>query len=65
MKTKESAFTLPIVIALYEALLFRGRAIPRVLRLLPLLATLLIIPLNIYIIGTAKGSSFDLDRATG
>lgn len=47
MKTKESAFTLPIVAALYELLFFSGPARRRVLGLLPLLLTLPIVPLSI------------------
>ena len=46
MKTKENAFTLPLVIALYEWLFFRGSAGKRIVRLIPLFATMLIIPLS-------------------
>ncbi len=47
MKTKENAFTLPVAALLYEWLFFRGTAGKRLLRLLPLLATMLIIPLSL------------------
>jgi protein O-mannosyl-transferase len=47
MKTKEIAFTLPLVIALYEFLFFMGPVKKRVLYLLPLLLTMLIIPLSL------------------
>ena len=47
MKTKEIAFTLPLVAALYEFSFFRGNVRGRILFLLPLLATLLIVPLSI------------------
>jgi len=47
MKTKENAFTLPLVIALYEFLFFVGPVGKRLLRLLPLLLTLCIIPLTL------------------
>jgi Tfp pilus assembly protein PilF len=44
MLTKESAFTLPIAILLYEASFFRGGLLKRALPLVPILATLLIVP---------------------
>ena len=47
MKTKEIAFTLPLVIALYEFLFFHGRLRKRLLYLFPLLLTMLIIPLGL------------------
>jgi tetratricopeptide (TPR) repeat protein len=52
MKTKEIAFTLPVVIALYEFLFLEGAIKKRILRLMPLLLTMIIIPLNL--LGTAK-----------
>ncbi len=47
MKTKENAFTLPIVIVLYEFFFFKGAIKKRLLYLTPMLLTLLIIPLTI------------------
>jgi Flp pilus assembly protein TadD len=47
MKTKENAFTLPLVIVLFEFLFFTGRFQRRALALLPLLLTLAIIPLTL------------------
>ena len=47
MKTKEIAFTLPLAVFLYETCFFRGRWKHRLLLLLPLLATLPIIPLTV------------------
>jgi len=47
MKTKENAFTLPIVIALFEFVFFVGAFKRRALRLVPLLLTLPIIPLTL------------------
>jgi len=47
MKTKENAFTLPVVITLYEFLFFGGKLKKRLLRLLPFLLTMLIIPVTI------------------
>ncbi len=47
MKTKENAFTLPLAIALYEFLFFTGPKGPRALRLVPILLTLIIIPLSL------------------
>ncbi len=52
MKTKEIAFTLPVVIALYEFLFLEGAIKKRFLRLMPLLLTMIIIPLNL--LGTAR-----------
>lgn len=48
MKTKENAFTLPISIAMIEFLFFDGRIMDRVRLLLPMLLTMLIIPLSLY-----------------
>ncbi|MBI5741582.1 MAG: tetratricopeptide repeat protein [Nitrospirae bacterium] len=47
MKTKENAFTLPVVITLYEFLFFTGAFRRRLLRLVPFLLTMLIVPLTI------------------
>ncbi|MDH4161424.1 MAG: tetratricopeptide repeat protein [Nitrospirota bacterium] len=46
MKTKENTLLLPIAIVLYEAIIFRGDARRRVIGLLPILTTMLIIPLT-------------------
>jgi cytochrome c-type biogenesis protein CcmH/NrfG len=51
MKTKEIAFTLPIAVALYEIFFFRGAWKLRLLYLLPLLATLPVIPMTVIDIG--------------
>lgn len=55
MKTKENAFTLPVVIALYEFLFFGGPIRPRIRGLLPLASTMLIVPFSV-----AEGGGFDL-----
>jgi tetratricopeptide (TPR) repeat protein len=55
MKTKENAFTLPIVITLYEFLFFSGPVKTRLLRLAPFLLTMLIIPLTIMGTGATPG----------
>jgi hypothetical protein len=47
MKTKEIAFTLPVMIVLYELFFFRGKLVKRFMVLVPLLLTMLIIPLSI------------------
>jgi hypothetical protein len=47
IKTKETAFTLPVMVALYEFLFFGGSLRKRFLYLLPLLLTMLIIPLTL------------------
>jgi tetratricopeptide (TPR) repeat protein len=52
MFTKEIAFTLPIVIAMYEFFFFKAPRKKRLILLLPFMLTLLIIPLSI--LGTDK-----------
>ncbi len=47
MKTKEIAFTLPIIIALYEFMFFDGNSKKRIIFLIPLLLTMFIIPLSL------------------
>jgi len=47
MKTKEISFTLPVVIVIYELMFFTGKKGKRLLYLLPLLLTMLIIPLSL------------------
>ncbi|MCM2357195.1 MAG: tetratricopeptide repeat protein [Geobacteraceae bacterium] len=47
MKTKEIAFTLPLVTALYEFFFFKGKVGKRLLVLLPMLLTIVIIPLSL------------------
>ena len=55
MKTKENAFTLPVIIMLYEFLFFTGPLKPRVMRLVPFLLTMLIVPLTIMGTGSTPG----------
>ncbi|MDD5435370.1 MAG: hypothetical protein PH343_08080, partial [Nitrospira sp.] len=45
MKTKQISFTLPLVITLYEVMFFEGKAGKRIYYLLPMLLTMLIIPI--------------------
>lgn len=52
MKTKENAFTLPLMILIYEIFFFSGKMKTRVLRLLPWILSMMIIPLTM--IGTDK-----------
>jgi hypothetical protein len=47
MKTKEIAFTLPIAGALYEFSFFKGSLNRRALYLIPLLLTMLVVPLSV------------------
>ncbi|MBF0556022.1 MAG: tetratricopeptide repeat protein [Nitrospirae bacterium] len=47
MRTKEIAFTLPVIAVLLEFLFLDGKLIKRILYLLPLLLTMLIIPISI------------------
>jgi tetratricopeptide (TPR) repeat protein len=46
MKTKENTFTLPLTIVLYEILFFRNGLKKRAFYLIPILATILVIPLT-------------------
>ena len=55
MKTKELAFTLPVVITLYEFMFFEAGIKKRILYLLPLLLTMLIIPLSLISISKPIG----------
>jgi tetratricopeptide (TPR) repeat protein len=65
MKTKETAFTLPVVIALYEFMFFRGKVLKRIVFLLPLLATMLIIPFSLIGIDRPLGEMIgDVTEAT-
>jgi tetratricopeptide (TPR) repeat protein len=47
MKSKEIAFMLPVVVVLYEVIFFAGDKKRRVMLLIPLLLTMLIVPLTI------------------
>ncbi len=47
MKTKEISFTLPVIVTLYEVMFFKGRVGSRVLGIIPLLMTMLIIPVSV------------------
>jgi len=55
MKTKETAFTLPIMIVLYEFTFFKTSPGKKLLFLLPVLLTLLIIPLSVLHSGRPLG----------
>jgi Tfp pilus assembly protein PilF len=47
MKTKEIAFTFPVMLTLYEMIFFEGKIKKRVLYLIPFFVTMLIIPLTL------------------
>jgi len=55
MESKEIAFTLPVVIALYEFMFFTGAVKKRVLSLIPFLLTMLIIPMQLTGLGKPTG----------
>jgi hypothetical protein len=61
MKTKETAFMLPVMVTLYEFMFFQGKIRKRVLHLIPFLLTMLIIPLTLINIDKPLG---DLIRET-
>jgi tetratricopeptide (TPR) repeat protein len=56
MKTKEIAFTIPVVIAVYEFMFFSGKTKTRLLYLIPLFLTMPIIPLSLIRIVKSPGS---------
>jgi hypothetical protein len=67
MKTKENAFTLPVMISLYEFFFFEGPFKRRMFRLSPLLLTMAIIPLTLAdfdpgAIGPAMSGYTDISR---
>ena len=65
MKTKEIAFTLPVVILLYEFMFFDGKFKKRFLYLVPLLLTMLIIPVSLLGFDTPIGELIsDVSEAT-
>jgi tetratricopeptide (TPR) repeat protein len=65
MKTKEIAFTLPLIISLYEFIFFEGKIMRRVLYLIPLLLTMTIIPLGLVDIDKPVGELIgDVGKAT-
>jgi tetratricopeptide (TPR) repeat protein len=65
MKTKEIAFTLPVVIVLYEFLFCEGQVRRRILVLLPLLLTMAIIPAGMLGIDRPIGTLMsDVNEAT-
>jgi len=65
MKTKEFSFTLPVLIALYEFMFFRGDIRKRALYLFPMLLTMLIIPLSVLSVSKPLGEVVgDVNKAT-
>jgi len=60
MKTKEIAFTLPVIIVMYEFLFLRGEMWKRLLYLIPVLLTMAIIPLSLMIM-----QGYSSDQAVG
>jgi len=67
MRTKEIAFTLPVMVLLYEFMFFSGDIKKRMLYLLPLLPlllTMLIIPLSVMFTQTASTGVGGIDELT-
>jgi tetratricopeptide (TPR) repeat protein len=66
MKTKENAFTLPLMVALYEFMFFKGSIRRRAAYLSPILLTLLVIPLTLMDLGGDQGGGVEnLKKAMG
>jgi tetratricopeptide (TPR) repeat protein len=57
MKTKEVAFTLPLAIAMHEFMFFGGQWRKRLIRLVPILLTIVIIPLTMMTFVSADTSA--------
>ncbi|MCL4455823.1 MAG: tetratricopeptide repeat protein [Nitrospirae bacterium] len=55
MKTKEISFTLPVIVAIYEFMFFEGKLKKRLFYLIPIILTMLIIPLT-FITNNFSGS---------
>jgi len=64
MKTKEIAFTLPVMVLLYEFMFFRDDIKKRMLFLLPLLLTMFIIPLSMMLSQNASMGIRAIDKLT-
>lgn len=64
MKTKEIALTLPIAVLIYEWMFFEGKPGQRIAGLLPLLATIMIVPLTVLYINRPAGEIFGEISAT-
>jgi tetratricopeptide (TPR) repeat protein len=62
MKTKETAFTLPLAIVMYELMFFRGGTRKRLIYLGPLFLTMIIIPLTFVSLKLSPGAV--LERIT-
>jgi tetratricopeptide (TPR) repeat protein len=62
MKTKETAFTAPIAIAMYEFMFFTGKRKKRLLGLVPILLTMAVIPVTMI---SLSGSGIDVLGGTG
>ena len=64
MRTKEIAFTLPVMVVLYEFMFFRGDIKKRMLYLLPLLLTMFIIPLSMMLAQGGSTGASGIDELT-
>lgn len=65
MRTKEIAFTLPVMITVYEFMFLRGKIKTRLLYLVPILLTMLIIPLTLINLDKPVGELIgDVSEAT-
>jgi tetratricopeptide (TPR) repeat protein len=63
MKTKEIAFTLPVVLCIYEFMFFQGEIKKRLLYLVPFVLTMLIIPLTLTGAGGSLTEISGIDEA--
>ena len=63
MRSKEIAYTLPVAIALYEFTFFNGEVRKRIVNLMPIAATLVMIPLNF--LGTSGSVSTAIQTTRG
>lgn len=56
MESKEIAFTLPLIVLLVEFMFFRGEILPRLIRLMPFIVTMAIIPVKLMQLSTPASS---------
>jgi tetratricopeptide (TPR) repeat protein len=64
MNTKEIAFTLPLAVCMYELMFFSGTGKKRLICLVPLLLTMLVIPLSMLTLAGTGGALEDVASAT-
>jgi len=62
MRTKEIAFTIPVIIVLFELIFFEGDYRKRVLGLCPIVLTMLVIPYSLFFVASYAGKSWEITK---